>query len=79
MTIEATYLFGDLRLEPVRYRICEYERRAWFRSRKEFFIECEYSKFGPFDKLADAQETLSLLNRPEAGGIVPVPGVQGRG
>lgn len=66
MQVYSTVVYGDIRLEPVRYTIRE-EVGGWFRRRK-FYVASEYAEIGPyserqiqeyFREIADAKAMMS--------------------
>lgn len=56
--IQVTWLTGEKVLKPVEYTVTEKVTGPWWWRRREYWIECEFSRLGPFPSMRAANEML---------------------
>lgn len=57
--ITITWMGGVKTLKPIEYHITEKAKGPWWWRRIEYWIECEYSRLGPFDARHEAEKILA--------------------
>lgn len=57
---EITFLTGTKVFKPVEYNIVERVTGPWWWRRTRYWIECEFSRLGPFDTKDEAYRSLLI-------------------
>lgn len=57
-TIHITWIGGEKVFKPIEYTVSEKIVGSWWWKRREYWIECEFSKLGPFDSKQEADRML---------------------